>query len=39
MTFWRLARSSTASIDLDIGVEKDYDQWQAGVRVSAKFGV
>ncbi len=31
-------RSSTAPIDLDIGVEKDYEQWEAGVRVSAKFG-
>ncbi len=31
-------RSSTAPIDLDIGVEKDYEQWEAGVRVSAKLG-
>ncbi len=31
-------RSSTAPIDLDIGVEKDYEQWEAGIRVSAKLG-
>ncbi len=31
-------RSSTAPIDLDIGVEKDYEQWEAGVRLSARFG-
>ena len=32
------SRSSTAPIDLDIGVEKDYDQYEVGVRISAGFG-
>ena len=31
-------RSSSAPIDLDIGVEKDYEQLEVGVRVSARLG-
>ena len=34
----RELRSSTAPIDLDIGVEKGYDQWEADLRMPAKFG-
>ncbi|MEM7352815.1 MAG: hypothetical protein AAF657_18615 [Acidobacteriota bacterium] len=32
------SRSSSAPIDLDIGVEKDFDQWEAGLRLTARFG-
>ncbi|MEM7050263.1 MAG: hypothetical protein AAF604_11425 [Acidobacteriota bacterium] len=31
-------RSSEAPVRLDIGVEKDYSQFEAGVRLSARFG-
>ncbi|MEM8963880.1 MAG: hypothetical protein AAGD38_20520 [Acidobacteriota bacterium] len=31
-------RSSDAPIDLDIGVEKDYEQFEIGLRVTARFG-
>ena len=31
-------RSSTALVDLDIGVEKDYEQFEAGLRLSTRFG-
>lgn len=30
-------RSSSAPIDLDIGVEKDYDQYELGVRLGARW--
>ncbi|MEM8932127.1 MAG: hypothetical protein AAGE94_13185 [Acidobacteriota bacterium] len=31
-------RSSSAPVNLDIGVEKDYEQWEAGVRITARYG-
>ncbi|MEM8995045.1 MAG: hypothetical protein AAGF23_09675 [Acidobacteriota bacterium] len=31
-------RSSTAPVNLDIGIERDYDQWEAGFRVTARYG-
>ncbi len=31
-------RSSSAPVDIDVGVEKDYDQFETGLRLSARFG-
>ncbi|MEO1366661.1 MAG: hypothetical protein AAFX50_05760 [Acidobacteriota bacterium] len=31
-------RSSTAPVNLDIGIERDYEQWEAGFRITARYG-